>query len=127
MEELLEQLPRCGLPGLSVPSSCAARGGHSGGCWASPARGTSRIWQAAPSQNTAATPALCESQLLAQTDVTASFMLQSWRPEQLMIIYISLLLTMGSYPPEDAEGRGWRGLGLCIGWCPPDPSVVPQG
>lgn len=46
---------------------------------------------AASSQNTAAAPSPCESRLLAQTDVTVSFMLESWRPEQLMTVYISLL------------------------------------
>lgn len=41
-----------------------------------------------PSQTTAAAPSPQESWLLCQTEVTASFMLESQRLEQLMAIYI---------------------------------------
>lgn len=44
-----------------------------------------------PSQTTAAAPSPQESWLPAQTEVTASFMLQSQRLEQLMAVYILLL------------------------------------
>lgn len=56
-----------------------------------PSNGDESNLAAAPSQNTAASPSLRESRLLAQTHVTASFMLESWRPQQLMTVDISLL------------------------------------
>jgi len=55
-----------------------------------PSNGDESNLAAAPSQHAAATPSPRESQLLAQTDVTASFTLESWRPEQLMTVSISL-------------------------------------
>lgn len=46
-----------------------------------PSNGDALNPAAAPSQNTAAAPSPRESRLLAQTDVTASFTLESQRPE----------------------------------------------
>lgn len=65
--------------------------------------------------------------MLAQTDVMTSFLLESWRPEELMTVYISLLLTTSSSLQEDAEGRGQQGSRLCMGRCPSSHSVVFQG